>query len=176
MSKPATVVLGSLGVIALAVVLGAFALRDKRPRPSAIEQHETVAATPPAPSSHAIPPNPPLPPPPAPARVAAPKHRQATGKDAGAILDEASLMAKLHELEASNPPLSLQLAREAVARFPNSPDAPEFEWNVAKSLANMGRSREAQEEARVMVKKYPGTSWTADVQRHLLSNPLIWEP
>jgi hypothetical protein len=98
-------------------------------------------------------------------------HRQPIGKDAGAILDEASLLTKLHDLAASNPPLSLQLAREAVARFPDSPDAPEFEWNVAKSLAAMGRFKEAKEQARLMVKKYPSTSWTSDVQRHLLSNP-----
>jgi type IV secretory pathway VirB10-like protein len=173
MSKPASMVLGVLGVIAVAVVLGAFALRDKQPGPSPIEEHETVATTPPAPSSHAAPPKPPSLPPPAPSPLAAPKHRQATGKDAGAILDEASLMAKLHELGVSNLPLSLQLAREGVARFSGSPNAPEFEWNVVKSMAAMGRSKEAQEEARVMVKKYPGTSWTADVQRHVLSNPEI---
>jgi TolA-binding protein len=80
-------------------------------------------------------------------------------------------MAKLHELAASDLPLSLQLARDGVARFPDSPEAPEFEWNVAKSLAAMGRFKEAQAQARIMVEKYPGTSWTSDVQRHLLSNP-----
>jgi hypothetical protein len=67
--------------------------------------------------------------------------------------------------------LSLQLAREAVARFPDSPNAPEFEWNVIKALTNLERFREAQDEARIMVRKYPGTSWTNDIQRHVLSNP-----
>lgn len=171
MSKPAIVVLGALGVVAVAVVLGALALRDRRPRPSPIAEHETVAATAVAPSSHTAPPEPPSPPLPAPSPLAPPKYRHATGKDAAAILDEASLMAKLHQLATSNLPLSLQLAREALARFPDSSDAPEFEWNVVKSLANMGRSKEAEEEARGMVKKYPGTSWTADVQRHVLSSP-----
>jgi TolA-binding protein len=80
-------------------------------------------------------------------------------------------MAKLHELAASDPPLSLQLAREAVARFPDSPDAPEFEWNVVKALANMERYEEAEDEARVMVKKYPDNYFSADVERHLLNHP-----
>jgi TolA-binding protein len=89
-------------------------------------------------------------------------------------------MAKLHDLAASDPPLSLQLAREAVARFPDSPNAPEFEWNVVKALANMERYKEAKEEARVMVKKYPGNYFAADVERHLLNRaappPNIPEP
>jgi hypothetical protein len=97
--------------------------------------------------------------------------RQPVGKDAGAFLTEAALMAKLHDLAASDPPLSLQLAREAVARFPNSPDAPEFEWNLVKALANMERYEEAKEAARVMVKKYPGNDFAADVDRHLLNHP-----
>jgi len=86
-------------------------------------------------------------------------------------LDEASLMTKLHDLAASDPPLSLQLAREAVARFPDSPNAPEFEWNVVKALANMEHYKEAKEEARAMVKKYPGNDFAADVDRHLLHHP-----
>jgi hypothetical protein len=43
---------------------------------------------------------------------------------------------------------------------------------MAKSLADMQRFKEAHDEAEIMVKKYPGTSWSLDVQRHLLSNPL----
>jgi TolA-binding protein len=82
-----------------------------------------------------------------------------------------SLMAKLHELAASDPPLSLRLAKEAVARFPDSPDAPEFEWNVVKALANMERYKEAEDEARIMIKKYPGSDFSADVDRHLLNHP-----
>jgi hypothetical protein len=91
--------------------------------------------------------------------------------DAGKRLDEASLMAKLHDLAASDPPLSLQLAKEAVARFPDSPNAPEFEWNYVKALANMGRRKEAEEAARVMVEKYPGNYFAADVDRHLIHHP-----
>jgi len=167
MSKPAIAVVGALGVIALAVLLGAFVLRDKPPQPSPVEEQETVAATPPAPRLDAARAKLVLPSPPAP--VAPPKQRQATAKDT--LMNAASLMAKLHELAATDPPLSLQLAREAVARFPDSPDAPEFEWNVVKALANMDRYKEAEEEARVMVKKYPDSSFSADVDRHLLNHP-----
>jgi len=87
-------------------------------------------------------------------------------------LDEASLMKKLRALEGTNPPLTLRLAREGNRRLPDSPDAPERAWMAVKALANMENFREARDEARVMVKRYPGTSWSLDVQRHLLSNPL----
>jgi hypothetical protein len=165
MSKPATVVIGAAGVIALAVIL-AFALRDKGPAPP--EVSGLVAA--PAPSDStaaAVKPLPPLPP----SLVAGPRLRKPTEVDAGKQLDEASLMAKLHDLAASDPSLSLQLAREAVARFPDSPNAPEFEWNVVKALSNMEHYKEAEDEARVMVKKYPGNDFAADVDRHLLNHP-----
>ena len=171
MSKPAIVIVGGLGVIALAVLLGAFALRDKRPRPSPIEEHEIVAAAPPPPRFDAASAKPAPPSPQAASPVASPRPRQATGKDAGVLLSAASLMAKLHDLAASDPPLSLQLAREAVARFPDSPDAPEFEWNLVKALANMERYKEAEEAARVMGKKYPGNYFAADGERHLLNHP-----
>jgi len=168
MSKPAIVVLGALGVIALAVLLGLFALRDKRPKPAPPEAQEPVAAAISSePTAVAAKPLLPSPPP----LVAGPRLRRPAEPDAGKHLDETSLMAKLHDLAASDPPLSLQLAREAVARFPDSPNAPEFEWNVVKAMANMGHYKEAEEEARVMVKKYPGNDFAADVDRHLLNHP-----
>jgi len=169
MSKPAAVVLGSLIAIALAVVLGAFAVHSKRP-PS-LEPQEPVATAPPAIGFDAAPEAmaATLPPDASPRGLA---HRRApAGKDAGVFLNEAALMAKLHDLAALDPPLSLRLAKEALARFPKSPDAPEFEWNVVKSLSNMARFDEARDEARIMLKKFPGTSWAGDVQRHVLSNP-----
>jgi hypothetical protein len=82
-----------------------------------------------------------------------------------------ALLAKLHDLGIVDPPLSLQLAREAVSRFPDSPNAPEFSWNVTKALVNMGRRDEAMEEARLMVKKYPGNYFAGDVEHHLLNHP-----
>jgi hypothetical protein len=36
----------------------------------------------------------------------------------------------------------------------------------------MGRFKEAQQEARLMLKNYPNDPQTLDVQRHLLSIPL----
>ena len=81
-------------------------------------------------------------------------------------------MARLRALAGTNSPLTLQLAREGNIRFPDSPDAPERAWMVVKSLANLERFKDAHDEAAIMVKRYPGTSWSLDVQRHLLSNPL----
>jgi hypothetical protein len=103
--------------------------------------------------------------------AAGPKLRKPAEPDAGKRLDETSLMAKLHDLAASDPPLSLQLAKEALARFPDSPNAPEFEWNLVKALSNMEHYKEAEEAARIMVKKYPGNDFAADVDRHLLNHP-----
>jgi hypothetical protein len=101
---------------------------------------------------------------PAPSSVAHP--------DAGQpAADETSLLEQLHDLAGSNPELSLKLAREAVARFPDSPNAPEFEWNVVKALFNMRRLDEAEAEARVMLSKYPGNYFTGDVVHHLLHHP-----
>ena len=108
----------------------------------------------------------PVPPPPA-----RPKTRARAESETGEVLDEPGVLALLHDLAASDPPRSLQLAREAVERFPDSPDAPELEWNVVKALFNMGRLDEAKEEARVMVEEYPGSSFTGDVEHHLLHHP-----
>lgn len=82
--------------------------------------------------------------------------------------DEASLLAKLHGLGMSDPELSLKLAREAIARFPNSPNAPEFEWNAVKALFNLHRIDEAKEEAREMLRRFPANHFSLDVDRHLL--------
>lgn len=92
-------------------------------------------------------------------------------RDTPARLDEASLLSTLHELAAADPPQSLRLARQAVNRFPDSPDAPEFQWNVVKALFNMGRLDEAKDEARAMLGKYPNSSFTGDVIHHLLNPP-----
>jgi hypothetical protein len=43
---------------------------------------------------------------------------------------------------------------------------------VTKSLVNLTRFKEAQEEARSVVKKYPNDPHTLDVPRHVLSNSL----
>ena len=166
-AKPAIVILAA-GVTALAVLLIVFALRDRRSAPAPIETEDPiVAATPPAPSE---PPARPLPPVPA-ALATGSRLRIATKPDAEKPLDETSLMTKLHDLAASDPPLSLRVAKEALDRFPDSPNAPEFNWNLVKALFNMGRLEEAREEARVMIAKYPGNYFAADVEHHLLNHP-----
>jgi hypothetical protein len=86
--------------------------------------------------------------------------------------DENVLMSTLRELGDSEPQRSLDMAREGNLRFPDSPDAAERTWYVCKSLVNLENFYDAREEAKVMVAKYPGTSWASDVQRHLLVNPL----
>jgi hypothetical protein len=166
-AKPAIVILAA-GVTALAVLLIVFALRDKRSAPAPIEtQDPIVAATPPAPGE---PPARPLPPVPA-ALAMGSRLRVATKPDAEKPLDETSLMTRLHDLSASDPSLSLRLAKEALDRFPDSPNAPEFNWNLVKALFNMGRVEEARGEARVMIAKYPGNDFAADVDHHLLNHP-----
>ncbi len=91
---------------------------------------------------------------------------------AAPLPDEPTLMSTLRTLGDSEPERSLQLARDAEQRFPDSPDAAEQEWYVCKSLVNLERFYDAREEARLMVAAYPGTPWATDVQRHLLVNPL----
>lgn len=166
-AKPAIIVLAA-GVIALSALLVVFASREKRSVPPPIETEEPiVAATPPAPSEPAAKPLPPLPT----AVATRPRSGMETKANADKGLDETSLMTKLHDLAASDPSLSLKLAKEALQRFPDSPDAPEFNWNLVKALFNMGRMEEAKEEARVMVAKYPGNHFAADVDHHLLNHP-----
>ncbi len=80
-------------------------------------------------------------------------------------------MARLRELRGSNPQLTLDLAREAQARFENSPDAAEQSWFVVKSLTGLGRHDEARAEGRRLIKDYPGTRWAEDSYRHLFVNP-----
>lgn len=85
-------------------------------------------------------------------------------------------MAKLRDLGSTDLELSLRLAREGNERFPNSPDALERMWFVCKSLTGLGRSEEARAEALRMVQKYPGSSLTNDVQRHVLFAPKFDPP
>ena len=169
MSKPATVILGALAIIALLAVLGAFAVHHKRPSPA--DKQEPVVATSPAAKLDAPPRSMPAMPAPDTASKGVVLRRPPVGKDADVPFTETALLAKLHDLAASDPASSLRLAKEALARFPDSPDAPEFEWYVVRSLTNLQRFDEARDEARSMIKKYPGTSWSSDVQRHVLSNP-----
>lgn len=81
-------------------------------------------------------------------------------------------MMKLRSLAGQDPQQIIRLAREANARDPDGPNAPERAWMIVKSLTDQQRFSEAKDEAQTMVNRYPGTSWALDAQRHLLSNPL----
>jgi TolA-binding protein len=163
MSRRAVVVLvmGSVGVLAM----GAFVARGG---PRSVDGTRNRNAESPGGSDS--------PAPPAAPREATPDaagHPVAlTPRDIAALVNEAALMVRLHQLRETDPPLSLQLAREGNARFPHGPDAPERAFIVAKSLVDMGRFKEAQQEARLMLTNYPNDPQTLDVQRHLLSIPL----
>ena len=168
MSKPAktAILVLAASVIALSALLVVFAVRHKRSVPAPIETQDPIGAAP-APSEPVAKALPPLPA----ALPTGPRLRLATEPNADKPLDETSLMTKLHDLAASDPPLSLRLAREALDRFSDSPNAPEFNWNLVKALFNMGRVEEARQEARAMVSKYPGNYFAGDVDHHLLNHP-----
>jgi hypothetical protein len=166
--RPLTVAIAAVcaGLIALLVVL--LLGRDRRTTPALPEAPAMV--TNPAPSERdAVDAKPALRPPAA--AVSRPAARAPMKPEARTPPDEASLLAQLHDLAASDPELSLKLGREAVSRFPDSPNAPEFEWNVVKALFNMRRLEDAEAEARVMLSKYPDSSFTGDVVHHLLNHP-----
>jgi TolA-binding protein len=174
MSKPAITLLALAGLI-LAAIMAVFVLRIEGKARREREQSNHAAAS--VESAEAAPTPEPVPAPPSPpvdrqaAAVAAPRRPAPGTRDAGARLDEASVISQLHDLGASDPPRSLALAREALARFPDSPNAPELEWNVAKALANMDRYREAEEEARKMLERFPGNPFADDLEHHLLNHP-----
>ena len=170
MSKPAIIIVLAAAVIVLAVILPVFAHHEKRPVPARVpaeSQESMTAPTSPVPTEAARRALPPLPVP----SLTGPRLTKAAEPAVRERLDEASLIARLHDLAASDPPLSLKLAREALARFPDSQNAPEFEWNVAKALANMDRYKEAEEEARRMLERYPDNPLSIDVEHHLLNHP-----
>ena len=172
-SKLAIVVVLGAALTALAVVLCVFAPHEKRgtravPEPS--EAEESIAEWVPSVPTEAA--QDPQREDSAPVLTAAPRvAREAPRARPPKRLDEASLIAKLHDLAASDPDQSLKLAREALKSFPDSPHAPEFQWNVVKALANMDRYQEAEEEARGMLRNYPDSPLSVDVEHHVLNHP-----
>ena len=167
MSKHSTVALGAASVFALAVIIGIVVLGDKRPTPTLAPPETSdpvVKGSSPGTTTAQLKYVPHL----VPSLGAGPNTRPLAAPDAGSALEETSLLTKLHDLAALDPPQSLKLAKAAVERFPDSPNAPEFAWNVVKALYNMGRTEDAKEEARIMQWKYPGNYFTGDVDRHLL--------
>lgn len=166
-------------VVLLSVALAAFlVVRAREAARSLPGAPASRNATSPEPAVTSPVPAPPIvaaaAPPPRPARAPAladPKPRRPPRPDAAAALSEDALLARIDELGPSNLPLTAGLAREALARFPDSPRAPEFAMNLTKSLLHMGQIDEAREAAREMLRKYPASPFTGEVERHLLTNP-----
>ena len=80
-------------------------------------------------------------------------------------------MAELRQPEAIRSERTLNLALSGNERFPNSANAPERSWIAVRALVDLQRLDEARAAARQMVVRYPGSAWTDDVQRHLLTHP-----
>ena len=134
------------------------------PPPSLAESNTDSGAAPRAP---AMPPAPASPPP---ARVARPTAPAVPPPPPAAT--EPALIAILRPMVEAAPQQSLDLAREAQRRFGRSPDAPERDWMIVKSLVNLRRFHEARDEARALVATYPDSEQAQDVRRHLLVYPL----
>jgi hypothetical protein len=171
LSKLVVIGIGAAFVIA-AVVVGARSTRPHaRPMPSPADTTSSPAETP-DPMARPVSVEPAAAPVQPPAGAAPVAVAAATAEpDPGALLDDPGILAMLHDLAGSDPQRSLRLAKAALERFPDSPNAPEFEWNVVKALFNMGRLEDAKDEAQVMVVEYPGTYFTGDVEHHLLHPP-----
>ena len=78
---------------------------------------------------------------------------------------EASLMARLRDLESTDPALAVELAREGNRRFPEGDGASERASILIHALASLGRASEARGEAEDMVNRYPDTEWVREVER-----------
>jgi hypothetical protein len=146
MSKPATSAIAAVSIAVVALLIFLVLNKDQRsipvrPRVTEATESEPGPSAQPAPRTTAVAPALPAP-----------------------VAPNAD---KLNEQS----PLSLKLAREAIERFPDSPNAPEFEWNVVKALFNMRQLEDAEHEARIMVAKYPENHFTGDVVHHLLNHP-----
>ena len=118
----------------------------------------------------------PAPPPPAPVAAPAapvpPAHpAPSTAVQPTTPLTDADNIRRLRELGTSDPARALQLAREGIARYPQSPDAAERTWFLVRALSASGHGDEARAEARRMAAAYPDASFTSDVVRHVLAMP-----
>jgi hypothetical protein len=169
MSKPIVLAAAVVGVLSLVFL----ALNRESPsKPAATSEPDSVAAPaqlePATRETQAANAQPEAPPPVA---AVTPTVPRVPDPSAPKPLNEQAQLAQLQELAASDPPRSLELARAAVAQFPDSPNAPEFEWNVVKALFNMNDLQAAEDEARVMAAKYPDSHFTGDVVHHLLNHP-----
>lgn len=79
--------------------------------------------------------------------------------------DEASLMAELRGVRASNPARAVELARAGNQRFPDSPEAPERAAILIHALSDQGQASEARGEAEHMVNHYPDSNWVREIEQ-----------
>lgn len=159
---------------ALAGFLVVRALGEARPRPGAAADAKLTSPQQAAAPSVVAPPvvedaGPPVRP--RSLAITDPQQRRSPRPDAAAAPSEDALLARIDELGPSNLQLTVQLAREALARFPDSPRAPEFAMNLTKALVHLGRGDEAREAAREMLRRYPTSPFTGEVEHHVLTNP-----
>jgi hypothetical protein len=166
-------VVGALTLVAVAVGMK-VATSPSMPNEVAPAEPPTEAKTP-VPESKIVPHRQPtidasVPPTPVPAKKKSEKAAPTKHK----ALAEPELMERLRKAQDTDDyVLSLDLAREGLRRFPDSPDAPEMAAMVVKSLAREGKVSEARAEAEVMVNKYAGTSWAREVERHTGAHPHV---
>ena len=144
----------STGVMAIALVAAAHAVR--RPEPAPPSALPSVAAVAPYDSK---------------GRETDPAPPRKTGFESLVYVDEGSLMTKLRSVEDSDSEVALELAREGDRRFPESSAAAERAAIIVKSLAREGKLSEARGEAEAMVNRYAGTSWAALVEQHTGAHP-----
>jgi hypothetical protein len=158
-----------LFAVAAVVAGGAILLLGRGPRkPPVAASADDVEV---APSVPVAAPAPAVAPQSSPVAAAAAPLRRAPGPAGSLPSSEDQLMTTLRDLGASDPARTLDLAREGNRRFPSSADAPERSWMICKSLAALGHFAAAQDEARQVVARYPGTTWAGDLRRHLLTQP-----
>lgn len=81
-------------------------------------------------------------------------------------------IAELRALRLTDPESARRWAEHYNAEAPDSADAPERAWIIVRTLDDQRRFHEARDAARAMVERYPGTSWSNDVERHVLLYPL----
>ena len=109
---------------------------------------------------------------PPPAPLVAAGRRGARETSDPSMPDEEKIMAKLRLLGEDSPLESLALARQGNDYFPGGSGAPKRHWIIVRSLENLNRFHEAEDEAKSMVARYPDDPLTLDVRRHVLIYPL----
>jgi len=82
-----------------------------------------------------------------------------------APLTEEALMGRLRAARDTEPALAIELAREAIRRFPENRNAPERASILIHALAQLNRSSEARGEAENMVNRYPDSHWVREVEQ-----------